>query len=155
MNGRAFRSIASLGIRVFIITLLLTTISGRFVSAHPRASVCGTDAVTRACNAEVARYTNQAESYTTRNLRSFQIAGARYTELAEAHTQRAIARQRAAHAEMARYRGLVSARHLRADRAASARYEVLATFHDASLRPLRAESERSTGLAIWYASLGD
>ena len=155
MKGRAFRSTASLGIRVFILTLLFTTISGSFVYAHPLASVCSAEAVTRACNAEVARYTRLAESYATRTLRGFQAAGARYTELAEAYAQRAIARQRATHAESARYQGLVSARHLRADRAASARYEALAAFHDASLRPLRAESDRSTGLAIWYAGFGD
>ena len=155
MKGKAFRSLASLGIRAFVLTLLFTIISSSVAYARALASVCSAEAVTRACNAEVARYSRLAESYATRTLRGFQADGARYTELAEAYAQRVIARQRALRAETARYRGLISARHLRADRAASARYEALALSHNANLRPRRAESTRSTKLALWYASFGE
>ena len=154
MKGRAFRAIASLSASLIVLSLMVLT-THNVAYAGPLTSVCEVATVSRACSAEIARYTELAEFYTARQFRSFRAVGARYTGLAEVYAARATARQRALSAETARYTGLISAQHLRADQATNARYTGLAGYYDASFGARRAESARNTGLALRYASFGD
>jgi hypothetical protein len=153
MKGRAFRSIASLAAGIVVISLLLLVIVTP-VSAGLMYAGCAVTASSRGCSAEAARYTGLALDYATRQRRSVNASAARYKGLAEFYTERVGSRQRAFAAETARYAGLVSAQHLRADHAASARHNALATFHDASFRMRRAESARNQGFALQYVSMG-